>query len=145
MSWSISLADCAFRANSRAAMSFLWRSQMHRACLEGFQQTLWHLAGPDRRNDLLNLIIGKQHRCVLLDIAGVAGQQHVLRHRRLEFTFPPEHHERYELALVDTEEGLQGLHMAVILMQRILEAEFLPIQPLRPLRAFGITEYPAIP
>lgn len=29
-------------------------------------------------------------------------------------------------------------------MQRILEAEFLPVQTLRPLRAFGITEYPAI-
>ena len=81
---------------------------------------------------------------MLLDEAGVARRTNIVRHGGLEFTLPPEHHQRNQLRFVDTKKLLKSLGVTIVLVKRVLEAVFFPVQALGPLSALLVAKYPAI-
>jgi len=81
---------------------------------------------------------------VLLDEAGIARRSNIVRHGSLEFTLPPEHHQRNQLRFVDAKKFLKSLGVTIVLVKRVLEAVFFSEQALGPLSALLVGKYPAI-
>lgn len=81
---------------------------------------------------------------MLLDEAGIARRTNIVRHGGLEFTLPPEHHQRNQLRFVDTKKLLKSLGVTIVLVKRVLETVFFPVQALGPLSALLVAKYPAI-
>lgn len=73
---------------------------------EGFHDSLGHFACLNGRDKLPYLVISQQNGGVLLDEAGIASRTNIVRHGRLEFTLPPEHHQRNQFRFVDAEKFL---------------------------------------
>ena len=130
----------AFRARGGAGKS---RLQICNVFAPGGPRLRQH-AGLDGQNNVVHLLTREEHIALTLDVGHIAVRHHVGRHGRLEFRLAPEHHDRENLLLLNTQEFLQRLHMQVVLVQRILELKLLAArQGLRPLRTLLIAENPA--
>lgn len=115
--------------------------------LVGFKrlnQALRHHAAAQGLDDLLHLAIAEQNRLVLLDEADVSVSHNIRRQSGLQFAVTPKHDYRDQLFWIYPEELLQNFDMPIVLVQRILKAEFLAEEVLRPLGAFLIAKDPAV-
>lgn len=79
---------------------------MRSPSFEGFYDSLGHFPCLNGRDELSYFVISQQNGSVLLDETGIASRTNIVRHGRLEFTLPPEHHKRNQFRFVDAEKLL---------------------------------------
>lgn len=94
--------------------------------------------------NFLNFLVGEHYVCVALNVSGVASAHDVGREGCLELALAPEHYDRHELAVINTQKFRQCFGVAIVLAKWVLEFVFLPENALCPLRILLVAENPAI-
>lgn len=108
------------------------------------EEVLGAHAGFDGLHDHGHLFVRDQHGGAGLDVAERPAADHVVGQGGFELAgIPHKAHYGMEMRFRQAEEFFQGFGVAVVLMQRVLKAELLAIQRLRPLGLLRVAEDPA--
>ena len=107
-------------------------------------KSLRHGASAQGFNDRDNSLVWEYRRGESFDVCGIAAVHDVRGHVGFELAIAPEHHHRVNLRCIQLEVLHDRLHVAMVLVQRVLNSELAAWLHDGPLRRLRVTEDPPV-